>query len=449
MARNNEKSATPPHSTVSEKSVLGSMLLDEYVQMTAFDMLTEGMFYHAAHKLLYQAMVDTFDMQKPVDTTTVVSLLTFRKQLEDAGGPGYISDLVTDVPTTANFEAYAKTVVDMWKLRKHIGVGRKMIENCMSGESDPEDIIEENERMVYEASQGRARNSFEPVTEVMKHTVATLERLKDMGKGGVTGVDTGFTKLNEMTTGFHRGELILVAARPAMGKTAFALNMAEHISSGTGGVALFSLEMTSEQLVMRLLAAHARIPGQRLRTGTLSTPHWAALGQAMQHFKKCKIYIDGSASLTPTEMRSRCRRLKAEHPDLACVFVDYIQLMDGGKGMRSRQEEVSYISRSLKQMAMELDLPVVALSQLNRESEKVGGQGHRPQLSQLRESGSLEQDADVVLLLYRPSYFSNEDDERAEVILAKQRNGPTGTVPLRFLDKFARFEDGVEEEGVE
>jgi len=434
----------PPSNVAAEKSVLGSMMLDERAVAEAVTTLKERSFYIPGHRLIFSAIVSLFDAQKSIDLISVATTLQTQGSLEKAGGEEYLAQLTESVPTTANIEFYAKSVQDKYIVRELILASQTIVADCYRGELETAELLGSAEKKVFDIAQSGTKGDFAKISDMMLDTIEYLEELSKK-KGNVTGVDTGFHQLNEFTTGFHNGELIIIAARPAMGKTAFALNLAENVAiKDNRAVAVFSMEMTARQLLLRILSSHAGVEGQKLRRGDLSQRDWTAFMQAGTVFKKAKIFIDASPQLTPLDVRARCRRLKADNPDLGLILIDYIQLMDANaKGIDSRQQEVAYISRSLKAMAMELNLPVVALSQLNRDSEKGKEKGARPQLSQLRESGAIEQDADVVLLLYRPAYYSEDPkfENYAEVILAKQRNGPTGTVKLNFFNKFARFED--------
>ena len=435
----------PPHNIAAERSVLGSMLVDEKSVAIGIDEVEEAAFYVPGHRLVFRAIKYLFEHRQPVDLVTVGDLLQSQGNLENAGGAAYVSELADAVPTTANLEQYAQIVVDKWLVRELITAVREIYTECFGNvQGTTEEILQAAEQKVFAVTQRHARSDFVRLTDMLLPTIEELTELSKKG-GTCTGLDTGFTELNKLTTGLHGGELIVIAARPSMGKTALALNIAEHVATQENrAVAIFSLEMTARELVKRLLAAHAHVDGQRIRRGDLRNPDWTALVQASSALKKAEVYIDATPSLTPLEVRARCRRLKAENPNLALVMIDYIQLMDAKtRDFNSREQEIAYISRSLKAMAAELDLPVVALSQLNRESER-GGRGEvpmRPQLSQLRESGAIEQDADVVILLFRPGFYSQDAryHERADIILAKQRNGPTGTVMLQFLNSFARF----------
>jgi len=437
----------PPHDTEAERSILGAMLIDERAVALGLDGLGDTAFYTPAHRLVFRAVRTLFERKEPSDIVTIASLLQAQNDLENAGGAAYIAGLASAVPTAANAEHYAKIVRDKFLMRELIRASQAVVADCYRGELSAEELIETAEQSVFKIAESRQRGDFEQLKKMMLGVIEYLEKLQQKG-GAVTGLDTGFTQLNEMTTGLHGGELIVVAARPAMGKTAFVLNMAEHIAVHQNrAVAIFSMEMTARQVALRLLGSHARVEGQRLRKGDLRPQDWTALVQAGTALSKADIFIDASAQLTPLEINARCRRLKAENPNLALVVLDYIQLMDArGRAIEGRQQEIAYISRSLKAMAIELDLPVIAISQLNRESERGKDKGSRPQLSQLRESGAIEQDADVVVLLYRPAYYSNDPKyaDHAEAIIAKQRNGPTGTVHLQFLDRFARFDNPPE-----
>lgn len=436
----------PPQSLDAERSVLGAMLLDETAVALALDVLRdEAAFYSPAHRLVFSAIKTLFERKEPSDLVTVTALLQSQGQLEKAGGAAYVAGLVSAVPTTANVQHYVKIVLDKWLARELIRTTQQVAAACYRGETTAEELIEDAEQRMFRLSELQQRSGFLPLKEMMAGVIEHLERIQD-NTSGLTGLDTGFSKLNEMTTGLHGGELIVVAARPSMGKTAFALNIAEHVAvEGNRAVAIFSMEMSAMQLALRMLGSRARVEGQRLRRGGLTKQDWTALIQAGTALGKAEMYIDASPQLTPLEVNARCRQLKAKNANLSLVVIDYIQLMDArGRTLESRQQEIAYISRSLKALAVEMNLPVIAISQLNRESEKGGREKFtRPQMSQLRESGAIEQDADVVILLFRPSYYSDDPkyQDRAEAIIAKQRNGPTGTVHLQFLDRFARFQD--------
>ncbi len=441
-----ELDRVPPQSLDAERSVLGAMLLDENAVAVAVDVLRDdAAFYSPAHRVVFGAVKILFDRKEPSDLVTITALLQARGELEKAGGAAYVAGLASTVPTTANIEHYVRIVQDKWLARELIRATQQIAAESYRGEASSEELIEDAEQRMFKLSELQQRSGFSPLKDMMVNVIEHLEKIQD-NASGLTGLDTGFKDLNEMTTGLHGGELIIIAARPSMGKTAFALNIAERVAvDGNRAVAVFSMEMSAMQLALRMLGSRAHVEGQKLRRGGLSKQDWAALIQAGTALSKAELYIDASPQLTPLEINARCRQLKARNANLALVVVDYIQLMDAhGRTIESRQQEIAYISRSLKGLAVELNLPVIAISQLNRESEKGGREKiSRPQMSQLRESGAIEQDADVVMLLFRPSYYSDDPkyQDRAEVIVAKQRNGPTGTIHLQFLDRFARFKD--------
>ena len=437
----------PPHSKEAEQCVLGAMMLDETVMVAAIDALDTKSFYFPGHRHIFSAAENLFSKQSPVDIITVTDELASAELLEQAGGPVYLSELVDTVPTTANYEHYVKIVRDKWLVRELISATNRIVSKCYEGGQEISELLGSAQKELFDVEKKQEHGEFKKLGAMMSEAAKHLEKLI-ANKGNITGVDTGFTKLNEMTTGLHGGELVIIAARPSVGKTALALNLAENAAiKDQKAVAIFSLEMTALQLVMRILASHVRIDAQKLRRGGLTQQDLSLLLNASAALKKAEIYIDPSASLTPLEVSARCRRLKAENPNLGLVIIDYIQLMHGsGKSSENRQQEISYISRSLKSMALELDLPVIALSQLNRESEKGNEKGARPKLSQLRESGAIEQDADLVLLLFRKYMTSHDpnDENTAELIVAKQRNGPIGNILPKFENKYARFEDPPE-----
>ncbi len=434
----------PPHDTDAERSVLGALLLDERAVAVAVDLLKEDAFYTPAHRLVFGTVCMLYERGEPSDAVTVTSLLQTRDELQRAGGAAYVSGLASNVPTTANIEYYVKIVSDKWYLRSLLQASHAIAADCFRGDAPCEEVIEKAEQRIFQIAESRPREGFQPISKMMVGVIEVLEHLQNK-QGGLSGIASGFTKLDELTTGLHGGELIVVGARPSVGKTAFALNIAEHVALVENrSVAIFSLEMSAQQVLMRMLSAHARVSGQRLRRGDMSPRDWTALVQAGTVLTKAQIYIDATSRLTPLEVNARCRRLKHDDANLALVIIDYIQLLDsGGRNTESRQQEISYVSRSMKALARELDVPVMALCQLNRESERGKEVPMRPQLSQLRESGAIEQDADVVLLLYRPGMHNDDPalEDVAEAILAKQRNGPTDKVILQYLKDFARFDN--------
>jgi replicative DNA helicase len=433
----------PPHDLEAERCVLGACMLDDRAIDAALDHLKTDAFHQPGHRLVFSAICTLRERQEPCDMVTVSSLLQTQNKIELAGGAAYIAGLASAVPTTANIEHYVKIVEDKWTLRQLLRASQVIAADCFRGDEEVEKTLEAAEQLIFQIAERRPREGFLAINrDSIGKALEFLE--KQQGKqGGLSGVGTGFEKLDELTTGLHAGELIIVGARPSVGKTAFALNVAEHVATSENrAVAIFTLEMTAQQLIMRMLSSHAHVDGQRMRRGTMTVQDWTAIMQAGALLGKAEIYVDETPQLSPLEVNARCRRLKAEKPNLALVIVDYIQLMNAsGRTIENRQQEISYISRSLKALARELRLPVMALCQLNRESEKGRDVPGRPQLSQLRESGAIEQDADVVLLLYRPGMHNQDPQvqDRAEVILAKQRNGPIGVVTLQYLSGFARF----------
>lgn len=445
--------AVPPHNSDAERSVLGACMLDETALSIATDKLKDTAFYYPAHRIIFAVIVDLVKETNPVDSVTVISALMANQNLESCGGATYLAELIDAVPTTANIEHYVKLVREKWMTRELIGMAQKIVGAGMSGTKEFSEILEIAERDIFQISQGESKGSFANLNDTLAKIINELEEAQ-LRTDEIAGVDTGFMGLNQITTGFKPGQLIILAARPGMGKTALALNIAENVALGKNvgfnrenasksdhnkAVAIFSLEMTPTELMKRMLASHAKIDGQEFRK-KLSKKSWPPLVQSVGILTKTEIYIDGSSDISPLEIRARCRRLKAEKGNLSLIIVDYIQLMSAGtNNPNNREQEVAFISRQLKAMAQELEVPVIALSQLNRESEK----GTRPQLNNLRESGAIEQDADVVMLLYRPGYYNDDEQYQndAELIIAKQRSGPTGTVYLLFHNNYARFED--------
>ena len=427
----------PPHNIEAEQSVLGSMLLDKSAIGEVTEILKGGEFYRESHKILFSAIMEIYEKDEPVDMVTLVDLLRSKDKLEAVGGISYISSLVNSVPTTANVKSYAKIVEEKSILRNLIVSSSDIIEKCYT-QDDVEDVLSSAEKNIFDISQKKDRGDFEHVSTVISRSFDEIEKLYKT-KGEITGIPTGFTELDTKTSGFHKGDMVLIAARPSMGKTAFELNVAVNAALKAGkSVALFSLEMSKEQLVYRMLCSEANIDAQKLRTGNLTDEEWINLARAAGPLANSKIYIDDTPAITVSEVRSKCRRLKIER-GVDIIMIDYLQLMSGSRQTDSRQQEVSDISRALKALAKEMEAPVIALSQLSRAPEIRAD--HRPILSDLRESGSIEQDADIVMFLYRDDYYNKESEKKniAEVIIAKQRNGPTGTVELAWLSQFTRF----------
>lgn len=427
----------PPNNLEAEQSVIGSMLLDKNAISTVSEILHGDDFYKDAHHVIYDAIMELYDKDEPADLVTVVDNLRDSGKLEAVGGITYLTNLVSSVPTTANVKYYAKIVEDKSTLRKLIKSSSEVMDGCYSSD-DVSDIIEKAEKDIFSISQKATSHDFEPMSALLERGFDEIERLYK-NRGAVTGVPSGFAELDSKTSGFQKGDLILIAARPSMGKTAFALNIAEYAGMRDDKtVALFSLEMSKEQLAQRMICSEANIDMLKLRTGNLDEDDWVRLAKGAGPLASAKIYIDDTPAISVTEMRSKCRRLKIEK-GLDLVIIDYLQLMQSRDRAENRQQEVSEISRSLKALAKEMDVPVIACAQLSRAPE--ARTDHRPMLSDLRESGSIEQDADIVMFLYRDEYYNKETDKKniAEVIISKQRNGPTGTVELAFIGKYTKF----------
>jgi len=435
---------TPPQSLDAERSVLGCVLIDNEALGAALDVLTPEDFYREAHRKVFESMMSLEDRGEPVDELTVSDELRKSGSLEQAGGVTGISELAQSTPTSAHVRAYAKIVHDRAVQRRMIAAATSIVEDGMKGEGDVREYVDRAERMIFEVSDDKKRKGYQAIKEVLVTAFKRLEAAANRGEA-ITGVATGFEKLDHMTAGLQPSDLVIVAGRPSMGKTAFTLNVAAHASlrSKTSTV-VFSLEMSAEQLANRLLGAEARVNLQNLRTGRIAQQDWLALSMAAGKISEAPLFIDDSGVLTVFDVRTKCRRLKREH-NLGLVIIDYLQLMAGGGNSDNRAQEISEISRGLKAIARELELPVVALSQLNRSLEN--RQDKRPMMSDLRESGAIEQDADVIAFLYRDEYYNKEspDKGKAEIIIAKQRNGPVGTVNLAFLGHLTRFENLAED----
>ncbi|HVL68888.1 MAG TPA: replicative DNA helicase [Vicinamibacterales bacterium] len=436
---------TLPHNLEAEKCVLGAILIHNEAFNHAAELIDAKDFFRNAHARIFEKMVALSERGSAIDLITVKEELTKSGELEDIGGPAYIASLVDGVPRTANVEYYARIVKEKATLRNLIRSANKILVEAYEAEQEPDVILDEAERQIFSIAEDRIRAGFVPLRDLVHTSFSAIEKLQQH-KGMVTGVPTGFVDLDEMTSGLQPSDLVLVAARPSMGKTSFVLNIAQHIGTATGmTVGIFSLEMSKEQLFMRMLTSEARIDAHRFRTGFLSEKDYGRLSHALGTLAEAKVFIDDTASLGVLEMRAKARRLKAEH-GLNLIVIDYIQLMQGRGRFESRQAEIASISRSLKGLAKELNVPIVALSQLSRASETRSD--HRPQLSDLRESGALEQDADVVMFIYRAEQYRDADGNpnteeagTAEIIIGKQRNGPIGTVKLAFIKEFTRFEN--------
>lgn len=422
--------------------MLGSIMLQQGAMPKAAELLVEDDFYRDAHKQIYSAMVALFERGEPLDLITVSSQLKNGGRLDSVGGPAYLAALADIVPVAANIAYYAKIVREKSILRRLIATGTEIAGRCYEEQDDIDGLLDEVEQSVFEISQAKSSQSFYPLNSVISSAFKHIEQLYER-KEHITGVPTDYHDLDKMTAGLQRADLIILAARPSMGKTALAINMAQNAAVlHRVPVAIFSLEMSKEQLGMRILGSISRVDAQRLRTGFLKETDWTKLTRAVGMLAEAPIFIDDTPAITVLEMRAKARRLKTEH-DIGLVVVDYLQLMRGRTNVQSREQEISEISRALKAMAKELGIPVLALSQLNRSLESRPNK--RPQLSDLRESGAIEQDADVILFIYRDEVYNKaEDNPRkglAEIIIGKQRNGPTGAVELAFLDRYTSFEN--------
>jgi replicative DNA helicase len=428
----------PPQNIEAEQAVLGAIFLQPSSLTLASELLIPEDFYRAAHQKIYNAMLELSDKGEPVDLVTVTSELADANLLEEVGGVSYLSDLANSVPTAANIEYYGKIVEEKSILRRLIRTATGIAQDGYSREDEVEVLLNEAEKTIMEVAQRKNAGAFQNIKDVLVQTYDNIELLHDR-KGDVTGIPTGFLELDKMTAGFQRNDLIIVAARPSVGKTAFALNIAQNVATKTDeNVAIFSLEMGADQLVMRMLCAEGNIDAQRLRTGSLTPEDWGKLTMAMGSLSNAGIYIDDTPGIRVSEIRAKCRRLKQES-GLGMVLIDYLQLIQGSGRSDNRQQEVSEISRTLKELARELKVPVIALSQLSRGVEQ--RQDKRPMMSDIRESGSIEQDADIVAFLYRDDYYDKESENKniIEIIIAKQRNGPVGTVSLAFVKEYNKF----------
>jgi len=432
----------PPQNMEAEQSVLGGILLENQSLNAVLEIMTGADFYSEGHRKIFDAIADLSDRGEPSDLITLSSLLKDRGQLDQVGGMVYLASLVDGVPSAANIAYYARIVKEKAILRSLITTATEILQKTYNAGSDVDSVLDQAEQAIFEISENKIRPSFYTIREVVKDNFKELERLAER-KDLITGVPTGFDKLDEITSGLQRSDLIIIAGRPSMGKTAFALNIAQNAALKSGvPVAVFSLEMAKEQLVFRMLSAEARVDSQRLRKGFLGETDWKKLVKASSDLSEAPIYIDDSAGITVLEMKAKSRRLKAD-AGLGLIILDYLQLMKGGAYKESREQEISEISRSLKGLAKELSVPVIALSQLNRKVED--RTNRRPQMADLRESGAIEQDADVIAFIYRDEVYNRSEDNPdkgiAEIIIGKQRNGPTGTVKLAFLEKYTSFEN--------
>ena len=427
-----------PNNVEAEQSVIGAMLMDRDAITIASEILTVDDFYQKQYGILFEAMVELYTENVPVDLITLQNRLKEKDVPPEISSLEFVRDMITKVPTSVNVGTYAKIVSEKAALRRLIRVNEEIASACYAGKDSVEEIMEDTEKKIFQVLQRKTNYEFVPIKDVVLNALDKIEAASRM-KGSVTGMPTGFIDLDYKTSGFQPSDLILIAARPSMGKTAFVLNIAEYMAFRSNEtVAIFSLEMSKEQLVNRLFALESRVDSQILRTGNLSDNDWSSLIEAAGVIGRSNLIIDDTPGISVSELRSKCRKYKLEH-NLGIIMIDYLQLMQGSRKSESRQQEISDISRSLKEIARELQVPVVALSQLSRAVEQ--RPDHRPMLSDLRESGAIEQDADVVMFLYRDDYYNHDTEKKdvAEVIIAKQRNGPIGTVELAWLPRYTKF----------
>ena len=430
----------PPNSREAEMSVLGAMLFEETALVRALEILKPFYFYEDHHQRIFLAMQSLFEKNQAVDLVTAAEELRKNRQLEEVGGASYLALLTASVPTAVNLEHYAQIVKEKALLRSLISTANRILQQSYEPDSDVNELVDRAEQLIFEISQHQIEGKFIPLKDVIRTSIETIDQLYQR-KEHVTGLATGFKEFDIKTAGLQPSDLIVIAGRPSMGKSAFVSSVCEHLGVELKKpIAFFSLEMSKEQLVQRMLCSHARVDAQKVRTGYLSHQDWPKLTAAAGKLSEAAIFIDDSPTLTALELRAKARRLKGQH-NIQLVVVDYLQLMQGFDRSENRQQEISEISRSLKALARELRVPVIAVSQLSRAVES--RTGNRPQLSDLRESGAIEQDADVVVFLFREEYYhpTEENRNKAEAIIAKQRNGPTGSIELVFLKEWTRFDN--------
>ena len=431
---------TLPQNIEAERTVLGAVLVDNSAFNAAAEILTRDDFHREGHRKIFDAMAALSERSAPIDLVTLKDEMNRASALEGSGGAGYLASLIDGLPRVSNVEQWAKIIKEKAVLRNLILAAHKIAQSAQDAEDDVPVILDRAEKAIFEIAERRIRQGFVSIREIVKESYRTIDQLS-LSRDMVTGVPTGYVDLDNMTSGLQKGDLIIIAARPSIGKTAFCLNIAQHAAMKAGEtVGIFSLEMSKEQLVLRMLCADARIDAHRLRTGNLNEKDWAKLAKAYGDLSAARIFIDDSGIITPLEIRAKCRRLKAEH-NLGLVIVDYLQLISSAGKSENRQVEVSQTTRGLKGLAKELGVPMIVLSQLSRAPE--ARTDKRPMLSDLRESGAIEQDADIVMFIYREEVHKPTDENRgiAEIIVAKQRNGPIDTVRLAFLKEYTRFEN--------
>ncbi len=427
-----------PHSIEAEQSVIGSMIMDREAIVVASEIITGEDFYNKQYGIIFETMVELNDEGRPVDLVTLQDRLKEKDVPPEVSSLEFVKELITAVPTSANIKYYATIVSEKSVLRKLIRLNEEIANTCYVGKESLEYILEDTEKRVFDLVQRRNTGDFVPIRQVVMNAMDKIEKASK-NKGAVTGIPTGFIDLDYRTAGMQPSDLVLIAARPSMGKTAFVLNIAQYVAfKQNQTVAIFSLEMSKEQLVNRLFSLESKVDSQHIRTGQLNDQEWEKLIESAGIIGKSNLIIDDTPGITVAELRSKCRKFKLEH-NLSMIIIDYLQLMSGSGRTDSRQQEISDISRSLKAIARELNVPVLALSQLSRAVEQ--RPDHRPMLSDLRESGAIEQDADVVMFIYRDDYYNHDTEKKdiAEIIIAKQRNGPIGTIELAWLPNYTKF----------
>ena len=440
MASQDSIEKVPPQNLEAEIAVLGSMLLDREVIPEVIEVINENQFYRDAHKKIYSSIIKLYDSNKAVDLITLIEGLRKDGALDEVGGPAYITSLASSVPTAANVVHYSKIVKEKFILRSLIDTGTQIVQESYTPSVNVDGLLDKAERLIFDISQDKIEGKAVSLKDIVRSSIEAIDGLYQR-KENITGVATGFHELDLMTAGLQKSDLIIIAGRPSMGKSALVLCIAEHIGTVERiPVAFFSLEMSKEQLVQRMLCSHARVNAHKVRTGFLSQADWPKLVSAAGRLADAPIYIDDTPALSILELKAKARRLKAQH-DIQLIVLDYLQLMQGPARAENRQQEISEISRSLKALARELNVPLIAVSQLSRAVEQRSD--HRPQLSDLRESGAIEQDADLVILLMREEYYGQTEENRgiADIIIAKQRNGPVDTVKLAFMSEYMRFEN--------
>ena len=437
----------PPNSVDSEQSVLGGLLLHNDSWDSVVNILGSEDFYQASHRIIYDAIVTLLEHDKPADILTVKEQVIKTHDEESIGGFAYLAQIAENTPSVSNIEAYAKHVRELSIYRQLTKIGRELAETAFNPKDiEVNDLLDLSERKIFEIAEQVSRNKQEitNVKDIIKDVVNRVHEMQELK--GYKGAETGFSEFDKLTSGLQNGDLIIIAGRPSMGKTALSMNIVEHVAiHNSTPVAVFSLEMPTEQLVIRMISSFGRIDSSKLRDGDMSEIDWNSFNHAVRAFEENTILIDETPSITPTEIRAKCRRLKRRYPDLGLIMVDYLQLMTVHGKSENRVQEISEISRSLKSLAKEINVPVIALSQLNRgvESRAKTGKGRIPQMADLRESGSIEQDADIIGFIYRDEVYNEDSDQgnKAEIIIGKQRNGPIGTVNLTFLKEYTRFEN--------